>query len=275
MENPNTRGSTHGSDITFKPLDGSQLRQDGKVAIICGASANLGRMFAEQLAADGAKVIVHYNSPSKAEEATRVLEAIAQRGGQAVAHQGDLTKPAEVERLVDKTIETYGRWDILVNTAGMIVRKPIVEFTEAEFDQLFAVNSKIPFFLMKEAARRMADHGRVLNLITTVVAVTAPTYGGYAGSKSPVEHFTKSLAKEIGGRGITVNCVAPGPLKTSFFYPAETDHNLAWLKSMSINGDIGEPTDIVPLVRFLVSDEAKWITAQTVYANGGLVATSS
>lgn len=96
-----------------------------------------------------------------------------------------------------------------------------------------------------------------------------------AGSKSPVEHFTKSLAKEIGGRGITVNCVAPGPLKTSFFYPAETDANLNWLKSMSINGDIGEPTDIVPLVRFLVSDEAKWITAQTVYANGGLTTTAS
>lgn len=248
---------------------------DGKVAIITGASANLGKLFAEALAGDGAKVVVHYNSPSKQEEATKIAQGIAEKGGQAITHQGDLTQVNEVKRLVDVTLEHFGQWDILVNTAGMIVRKPIAEFTEEEFDRLFEINAKVPFFLMREASTRMADHGRILNMITTVVAVTAPTYGGYAGSKSLVEHFTKSLAKEIGGRGITVNCVAPGPLKTSFFYPAETDENIAWLKSMSINGDIGEPTDIVPVIRFLASPEAKWITAQTIYANGGLVATAS
>ncbi len=275
MDNPKTTGQTAGSDRTFLPLDGKGQRQDGKVAIVAGASANLGRMFAEQLGADGARVVVHYNSPDKREEAEHVVASIAERGGEAFVHQGDLTHAAEATRLVDAALERYGRWDILVNTAGMIVRKPIAEFTEAEWDRLFAVNAKAPFFLMKEAAGRMADHGRIVNLITTVVAVTAPTYGGYAGSKAPVEHYTKSLAKEIGGRGITVNCIAPGPLKTSFFYPAETDDNLAWLRSMSINGDIGEPTDIVPVMRFLVSDEARWVTAQTVYANGGLVATAS
>lgn len=275
MQSPNTTGSTHGSDLTFKPLDGRGQRQEGKVAVVCGGSANLGRMFAEQLAADGAKVVIHFNSANKRSEAERVRGMILERGGDAYVHQGDLTKPDQVAALIDATLGKYGKWDILVNTAGMIVRKPIVEFEESEFDQLFAVNAKAPFFLMREAAKRMADNGRIINLITTVVAVTAPTYGGYAGSKSPVEHFTKSLAKEIGSRGITVNCIAPGPLKTSFFYPAETDHNLAWLKSMSINGDIGEPTDIVPLMRFLVSDEAKWITAQTIYANGGLVAPSN
>ncbi|UXT97954.1 SDR family oxidoreductase [Agrobacterium tumefaciens] len=275
MESPSTNGQTAGSELHFKPLDGAGQRQDGKVAIVTGASANLGRMFAEQLGADGAKVVVHFNSASKQAEAEATVAAIEAHGGIAFAHQGDLTRPAEATRLVDAALERFGAWNILINTAGMIVRKPMAEFTEDEFDRLFAINAKVPFFLMKEASTRMADHGRILNLITTIVAVTAPTYGGYAGSKSPVEHFTKSLAKEIGGRGITVNCVAPGPLKTSFFYPAETDANLNWLKSMSINGDIGEPTDIVPLVRFLVSDEAKWITAQTVYANGGLVATAS
>jgi NAD(P)-dependent dehydrogenase (short-subunit alcohol dehydrogenase family) len=275
MDSPQIGGQTAGSKLHFTPLDGSGQRQDGKVAIVAGASANLGRMFAEQLGADGAKVVVHYNSTSKLKEAAAVVAAIKARGGEAIAHQADLTRPAEVSKLVDAAFERFGAWNILVNTAGMIVRKPIMEFEETEFDHLFAVNAKAPFFLMKEAALRMADHGRILNLITTVVAVTAPTYGGYAGSKSPVEHFTKSLAKEIGGRGITVNCIAPGPLKTSFFYPAENDHNLEWLKSMSINGDIGEPTDVVPLMRFLVSNEAKWITAQTIFANGGLVATAS
>lgn len=243
----------------------------GKVALVTGASANLGKAFAETLAADGANVMVHYNSSHKAAEAENTADAVRAAGGRAAIHQADLTKVAAVERLVQATIDNFGGWDISINTAGMIVRKPIAEFTEAEYDQIFAVNSKAPFFLMREAAKRMNDNGRIISLMTTVVAITFQTYGGYAGSKSPVEHFTKSLAKEIGNRGITVNCVAPGPLNTSFFYPAENKDSIAWLKSMSISGELGEIADIVPLVRFLASPEARWITAQTVYANGGLV----
>ncbi|MGA5132313.1 SDR family oxidoreductase [Streptomyces olivoreticuli] len=248
---------------------------DGKVALVTGGSANLGKGFATALARDGAHVMVHYNSDGKRDQAEQVAKELAGLGVRAVTRQADLTRVDEVTGLVDATLAEFGRWDILVNTAGMIVRKPIAEFTEDEWDRMFAINAKIPFFLMREAATKMADNGRILNLITTIVAVTAPTYGGYAGSKSPVEHYTKSFAKEIGGRGITVNCVAPGPLKTSFFYPAETDENIAWLKSMSVNGDIGDPADVVPVVRFLASPEAKWITAQTVFVNGGLVGTAS
>lgn len=248
---------------------------DGKTAIVTGASANLGQKFATALAQDGADVMVHFNSDHKRDQAAQVAKDLTAHGVRTATWQGDLTEVGRVTALVDATLEEFGQWDILVNTAGMIVRKPIAEFTEDEWDRMFAINAKIPFFLMREAATKMADHGRVLNLITTIVAVTAPTYGGYAGSKSPLEHYTKALAKEIGGRGITVNCVAPGPLKTSFFYPAETDENIAWLKSMSVNGDIGDPDDVVPLVRFLASPAAKWITAQTVYVNGGLVGTAS
>ncbi|MEU3751251.1 SDR family oxidoreductase [Streptomyces olivoreticuli] len=248
---------------------------DGKVALVTGGSANLGKGFATALARDGAHVMVHYNSDGKRDQAEQVAKELTGLGVRAVTRQADLTRVDEVTGLVDATLAEFGQWDILVNTAGMIVRKPIAEFTEDEWDRMFAINAKIPFFLMREAATKMADNGRILNLITTIVAVTAPTYGGYAGSKSPVEHYTKSFAKEIGGRGITVNCVAPGPLKTSFFYPAETDENIAWLKSMSVNGDIGDPADVVPVVRFLASPEAKWITAQTVFVNGGLVGTAS
>ncbi|MEV6669723.1 SDR family oxidoreductase [Streptomyces sp. NPDC051162] len=248
---------------------------DGKVAIVTGGSANLGKGFATALAQDGAHVMVHYNSDGKRDQADEVAKELGGLGVRALTRQADLTRVDEVTGLVDATLAEFGQWDILVNTAGMIVRKPIAEFTEEEWDRMFAVNAKIPFFLMREAATKMADNGRVLNLITTIVAVTAPTYGGYAGSKSPVEHYTKSLAKEIGGRGITVNCVAPGPLKTSFFYPAETDENIAWLKSMSVNGDIGDPRDVVPVVRFLASPEARWITAQTIFVNGGLVGAAS
>lgn len=243
----------------------------GKVAIVAGGTANLGRLFAEALADDGADMVVHYNSPNRAAEADVVVKDLAARGVRAIAHQGDLTSISEITRLVDAAIEQLGSWDILVNTAGLIVRKPLAETTEDEYDRSFAINAKIPYFFMAEAYRKMADNGRIVNLVTTQVAVTAATYSAYAGSKAPVEHFTKAFAKEIGPRGVTVNCVAPGPQKTSFFYHAENDETIAWLKSMTISGDLGDPADVVPVVRFLVAPESRWVTAQTIYVNGGMI----
>ncbi|MGK5682716.1 SDR family oxidoreductase [Actinoplanes sp. URMC 104] len=243
----------------------------GKVAVVTGGTANIGKLFAEALADDGADVVVHYNSPRRSAEADTVVGDLKTRGVEALAHQGDLTRPGQITALVDATIERFGRWDILVNTAGVIVRKPLAETTEQEYDTSFAVNAKVPFFLMAEAARRMNDDGRIVNMVTTQVAVTAATYSAYAGSKAPVEHFTKAFAKEVGARGVTVNCIAPGPQKTNFFYDVETDETVAWLKSMTINGELGEPRDIVPVMRFLVAPETRWVTAQTVYCNGGMI----
>jgi NAD(P)-dependent dehydrogenase (short-subunit alcohol dehydrogenase family) len=245
--------------------------QTGKVAIVTGGTANLGKLFAESLASDGANIVAHYNSPRRADEAQDVVNDLKNRGVEAIAHQGDLTSNAEITRLVDATIERFGQWDILVNTAGLIIRKPVAETTEQEFDASFAINAKIPYFLMSEAFTKMADNGRIINLVTTQVAVTAATYSAYAGSKAPVEHFTKAFAKEIGGRGVTVNCIAPGPQKTSFFYGAETDQTIAWLSGMTISGDVGDPVDIIPVVRFLAAPETRWVTAQTIYVNGGMI----
>jgi NAD(P)-dependent dehydrogenase (short-subunit alcohol dehydrogenase family) len=245
--------------------------QAGKVAIVTGGTANLGRLFARALAADGASVVVHYNSPRRASEAASTLAELKELGAEAISHQGDLTSISEIKRLVDATIERFGRWDILVNTAGIIVRKPLVETTEEEYDRSFAINAKIPYFFMSEAATRMADDGRIINMVTTQVAYTAGTYSAYAGSKSPVEHFTKAFAKEIGHRGITVNCIAPGPQKTSFLYGAENDETLAWLAGQTISGELGEPKDVVPVMRFLAAPETRWVTAQTVYVNGGMI----
>ncbi|MGL4178818.1 MAG: SDR family oxidoreductase [Dermatophilaceae bacterium] len=245
----------------------------GKVAIITGASANVGAALAKTLAHDGASVVVHYRSDAKKSQAEDVAATVAAAGGKAVVHQGDLSIPEQCTALADRALAEFGRWDILVNTAGMIVRKPLAEFTEAEYDAMFAANAKTVFFMMREAAGRMSDDGRILSFVTTMVGALAPTYSAYAGSKAPVEHFTKSLAKELGGRGITVNCIAPGPLQTSFFYPAESDANIAWLESMSINGQIGRADDVLPMARFLVLPEARWTTAQTVYVNGGIVST--
>ena len=245
--------------------------QAGKVAIVTGGTSNLGKLFAESLAGDGANVMAHYNSSGREGEATSVVSELERLGVEAASHQADLTNVAEITRLVDETIARFGSWDILVNTAGVIVRKSLVETTEKEYDDSFAINAKIPFFFMREAYEKMADNGRIINLVTTQVAVTAATYSAYAGSKSPVEHFTKAFAKEIGPRGVTVNCIAPGPQKTSFFYDAENEDTIAWLSGMTISGDLGDPVDVVPVMRFLAAPETRWVTAQTVYVNGGMI----
>lgn len=245
----------------------------GKVAVVTGASANMGAALARTLASDGAKVVVHYRSDAKKDKAAQVVQQIKDAGGEAVSFQADLATPENCTKLVDATFEAFGRWDILINTAGMIVRKPLADITEDEYDAVFNTNAKTVFFMMREAARRMADDGRILSFITAMVGALAPTYSAYAGSKAPIEHFTKALAKEVGGRGITVNCIAPGPLQTSFFYPAESDENIAWLQSMSINGQIGRGDDILPVARLLVLPESRWTTAQTVFVNGGILST--
>jgi NAD(P)-dependent dehydrogenase (short-subunit alcohol dehydrogenase family) len=243
----------------------------GKVAVVAGGSANIGKLFAEALADDGADVVVHYNSKRRADEADVVVKDLESRGVRAFAHQSDLTSNAEITRLVDTAIERFGSWDILVNTAGLIIRKPLAETTEEDYDRSFAINAKIPYFFMAEAANKMADNGRIVNMVTTQVAVTAATYSAYAGSKAPVEHFTKAFSKEIGPRGVTVNCIAPGPQKTPFFFDAETPETIAWLSGMTISGELGDPADVVPVMRFLVSPETRWVTAQTIYVNGGMI----
>ncbi len=244
----------------------------GKVALITGAPRNLGRMTAEALGAEGASVAVHFNSAGAKSQAEEVAATIKSNGGDAAVFQADLTRVALVEKLVDDVLKKFGRLDIVVNAAGKVLKKPVVDITEAEYDEMFAINAKAAFFLMREAAKRIADQGRIVNIGTTLLGATTGYYSVYAGSKAPLEHFGRALAKELGPRGITVNTVAPGPLNTSFFYPAETDGSTEFLKSMSSNGKLGEVADIVPLIKFLVSPEAGWVTAQTIFINGGFLA---
>jgi NAD(P)-dependent dehydrogenase (short-subunit alcohol dehydrogenase family) len=147
-----------------------------------------------------------------------------------------------------------------------------VEITEAEFDLSFGVNAKGAFFVMQEAARRIADHGRIINMGTTILGATIPYYSVYAGSKAPLEDFTRALAKEVGHRGVTVNVVAPGPIDTDFYRGAETPESVARTTTASVAGRLGRIEDIVPVIEFLASPRSQWVTAQTLFVNGGYLA---
>src|SRR5919198_2379136 len=236
---------------------------DEKVAIVTGGSRNLGRAFSEMLGTEGASVVVHYNDPNKKSEADNTAALVRKSGAKAIVEQADLTKTSEIKKLFDQTMKEFNQLDILINTAGAVLKKPFVDITEEEYDRMFAINAKTAFFCMQEAAKRMADNGRIINMETSLVGATTPYYSAYAGSKA--------LAKEIGNRGITVNNIAPGPLNTSFFYPAETQESTEFFKNQSVKGRLGEITDIVPLANFLVSPEAGWVTAQTIFINGGFL----
>jgi NAD(P)-dependent dehydrogenase (short-subunit alcohol dehydrogenase family) len=249
----------------------TQRELEGKVAIVTGSARNMGRAFAEALARQGADVVVHYHGAGSQADAEATAEAVRAQGVRAIVVAGDLAATATVKRLFDDTIGEFGRVDVVVNNAGMIVKKPFVEITEEDFDRSFGINAKAAFFVMQEAARRMSDGGRIINIGTTLLGATTPFYAVYAGSKAPLEDFTRALAKEIGKRGITVNTVAPGPIDTPFFHAQETAQSVAYSTNASAAGRLGRPDDIVPVVEFLASPRSRWVTAQTLFVNGGYV----
>ena len=162
----------------------------------------------------------------------------------------------------------FGGIDIAINTAGKVLRKPIVETTEEEFDTMFDINAKAAFFFIKQAGIDLNEGGKVITIVTSLLAAFTDGYSTYAGGKAPVEDFTRAAAKEFGRRGISVNAIGPGPMDTPFFYGQETPERVAYHKSQSINGELTRIEDIVPVVKFLATD-GWWITGQTIFANGG------
>ena len=247
---------------------------NGKVVLIAGGAKNLGGLIATDLARHGAKaVVVHYNSASSRADAEKTVAAIEQAGARGVALQGDLTSAAAVERLFADAIAAVGRPDIAINTVGKVLKKPITEISEAEYDEMSAVNAKTAFFFLKEAGKHVNDHGKVLTLVTSLLGAFTPFYASYAGTKAPVEHFTRAAAKEFGARGISVTAVGPGPMDTPFFYPAEGADAVAYHKTAAAlspfsRTGLTDIEDVVPFIRHLVSD-GWWITGQTLLINGG------
>lgn len=246
----------------------------GKVVLIAGGAKNLGGLIARDLAAQGARVIaIHYNSAASTAQAEATVAAIERTGAKAVALQGDLTTAGAMERLFTDAVAAVGRPDIAINTIGKVLKKPMADISEAEYDDMAAVNAKTAFFFLKEAGRHLNNNGKVCTLVTSLLGAFTPFYAAYAGTKAPVEHFTRAAAKEFGARGISVTAVGPGPMDTPFFYPAEGADAVAYHKSAaalspSSKTGLTDIEDVVPFIRHLVSD-GWWITGQTILINGG------
>jgi len=239
-----------------------------KVAIVTGASRGIGRAIALRLSQEGASVVVNY--ARGAEQAKDVVSAIEAAGGKALAVQAEVSKTAEIRDLFDRTQETYSQVDILVNNAGVTLSKPVAEVTEAEFDNLFAINVKGTFFACQEAAKRMAEGGRIVNFSSSTTAMLLPTYGVYVATKGAVEQLTRSLAKELGDRQITVNVISPGPTDTELFTVGKTAEQIQRFTQMTALGRLGKVEDIADVTAFLCSEQARWITGQNIRVNGGI-----
>lgn len=249
---------------------GSARPLDGRAALVVGASDNLGAATARALAALGGSVAVHYHSPESEAPAEAVAADVRDAGGDAVLVRADVTDAAETARLFDEAEAALGPLHAVVNTAGVMLKKPAADVDDDEYDRMFDVHAKGAFHVLQQAGRRVADGGRIVTISTTLTSVTAPMYSVYAGAKAAAEQFANKLAKEVGARGVTVNAVAPGPLDTSFFHPAETEESTEFLKHLSISGELGRVDQVVPLLAFLTLPAAGWITGQTVRVNGGM-----
>jgi NAD(P)-dependent dehydrogenase (short-subunit alcohol dehydrogenase family) len=240
----------------------------GKAALIGGGAKNLGGLISRTFAAEGASICVHYNSASSKSDADKTVGDIKAAGGEAFAISGDFTQVSEVVRVFAEAKKQLGGLDIAVNTAGKVLKKPFVETTEADYDSMAAINSKAAYFFIQEAGKQLNDHGKICTIVTSLLAAYTGLYSTYGGMKAPVEHFTRAASKEFGARGISVTAVGPGPMDTPFFYGQETPEAVAYHKSASALGGLTKIEDIVPLIRFLVTD-GWWITGQTIFANGG------
>ncbi|TXI27513.1 MAG: SDR family oxidoreductase [Nitrosomonas oligotropha] len=241
----------------------------GKVALVTGSARGIGAEIALTLAKAGAKVIVNYAQNQAA--ADRVCAAITEAGGECLAVQADVSDPAAVRQLFTAAIERFQQIDILVNNAGVLVFKEIAEISDDEFDRIVDINFKSVFYALREAAAKLADHGRIVTVSSTVTRLMLPKYGAYAATKAAVEQLTRIFAREAGKRGITANIVSPGPVDTELFRSGKTPADIERMAAMATLGRLGATDDIAQVVLFLVSDEARWITGQNIGVNGGII----
>lgn len=244
------------------------MKLQNKVAVITGASRGIGRAIALRLAQDGAAVVVNYKSNADAAQA--VVQEIESNGGSALAVQADIGDLDAVRHAFSEIDKTFDHTDILVNNAGWAEFKTLEEISETHFDTLFNLNVRGLLFVSQEAIKRMNDNGRMVNISSGITRVNAASGSVYSGSKAAVEAFTRCWAAELGPRGITVNTVSPGMTATDLMTEVATPEILETMIAQTPLGRLGQPVDIADAVALLCSEEARWITAQNILANGGL-----
>ncbi len=240
-----------------------------RVAIITGASRGIGASIARRLASDGMAVVVNYAGSEKA--AAELVDEIVNAGGRAISAQADVADPRAVRNLFDTAEAEFGGVDVLVNNAGIMKLAPVAQVDDTDFDEMMAVNLKGTFNGLREAAKRLRDGGRIVNISTSVVGLYLPAYGVYAATKAAVEALTHILAKELGPRSITVNSVAPGPVATELFLEGKAPAMIERLEQMIPLGRLGEVDDIARAVSVLVGPDGGWINGQIVRVNGGVI----
>ena len=245
----------------------------GKTALITGGTKNLGGETAKELARFGTNLFLHYHSSSDKEKSEKLAKEIqSQHSVKVEVYQGALDSAEDLEQLFAAAKKAFPLGiDIAINNVGMVLKKELTTVTEKEWEKMDNINNKTAFFFFFEAGKHVNDNGKIVSLVTSLLAAYTPAYGVYQGTKAPVEYYSKTASKELQSRGISVNCVAPGPMDTPFLYGQETDESVAFFKTCGLHNRLTKLEDIVPIVRFLVT-EGGWITGQTIYCSGGFTA---
>lgn len=246
----------------------SNQSSNSKVALVTGASRGIGAAIARRLADDGFAVAINY--VSGVAQADALVAQIQQAGASAYAAQGDVSRPDDVRRMFEAVEQHLGKVDVVVNNAGILKVAPLAQTSDELFEQSFAINTRGVFNVLRESAARMNAGGRIINLTSTTLALNMPGYAIYNGTKAAVESFTRVFAKELRGRSITVNAVAPGPVATDLFLNGKTEEQIQMFTKMPPLERLGQPEDIARVVAFLSGPEGAWINGQVLRANGGI-----
>ncbi|WP_411826471.1 SDR family oxidoreductase [Luteolibacter sp. AS25] len=244
--------------------------KETRAAIITGSSKGIGASIAKRLAKDGINVVVNYSGSEK--EANEVADEInSLNGGKAIVVQADVSKTEDVKRLFDETEKAFGRIDILVNNAGVMALAPISETDDESLAKHIDTNLKGTFKTLRQASTRLRNGGSIINVSTSVVGLNLEKYGIYAATKAAVETLTRIMAKELRGKEIKVNAIAPGPTATDLFLDGKSDEFIEKLSNMSPLERLAQPEDISGVVSFLASPDGAWVNAQIIRVNGGIV----
>ncbi|MFF2513596.1 SDR family oxidoreductase [Streptomyces sp. NPDC058086] len=239
-----------------------------RVAVVTGGSRGIGRETAERLAADGYAVVVNYAGNEA--EADKTVAAITEAGGEAIAVRADVADETEVAALFDAAESAFGGVDVVVHAAGVMVLAPLVDLDLDALDRMHRTNVRGTFVVDQQAARRLRAGGALINFSSSVLALAIPGYSAYAATKGAVEAMTLIVARELRGRDVTVNAVAPGPTATALFLDGKDEETIARMAAQPPLERLGTPRDIADVVSFLAGPAGRWVNGQVLRANGGI-----